>query len=140
MESRIQNPESRIRMAGERAFMLVELIVALSILGILMAGVAVTLRGVGRFDRLLWSRQQCLAAAQAQIDSLLATGRTMEPNAVSTLWPGLKTDVRVQAGQGQWQGLDLVKVTASVPHGRHVVRVTLSRYGTMPRLTAGEGR
>ena len=49
----------------QKAFLATEMLVALSILGILMAGLAVTLHGVGRFHRLLWCRQQCLAAGQA---------------------------------------------------------------------------
>jgi type II secretory pathway pseudopilin PulG len=138
MELRTQNSELRTQRG--RGFMLAELIVALSILGILMAGLAVTLQGVGRFNRLLWCRQQCLAAAQAQLDSVAATGRTLDPNTVAVLWPRLKTETEVRPGQGLWQGLALVKVTASVPTGRHVVRVTLSRYEDVPRVTSREGR
>ena len=140
MEVRSQKPEARMKVPSRRGFMLAELIVALSILGLLMAGVAVTLYGVGRFNRLLWCRQQCQAAAQAQLDSLAATGRTLDPNAVSALWPRLKTETEVRPGRGLWQGLDLVKVTASVPTGNHVVRVTLSRYEETRGVTPGEGR
>jgi type II secretory pathway pseudopilin PulG len=140
MENSIHKPGAAAMKSRRRAFMMAELIVALSILGILMAGIAVTLRGMARFDRLLWSREQCLAAAQAQIDSLLATGRTLEPNAVTELWPGLRAEARVQPGLGQWQGLDLVKATASVANGSHVVKVTVSRYGRVPRGPSGEAR
>ena len=49
-------------------------------------------------------------------------------------------DVEVRPGQGQWQGLDQVKVTASMPDGSHTVRMTLSRYGDVPKAVSLEGR
>ena len=124
----------------QKAFLATEMLVALSILGILMAGLAVTLHGVGRFHRLLWCRQQCLAAGQAQIDSLISTGHGLDPKALSALWPRVVMDVEVRPGQGQWQGLDQVKVTASMPDGSHTVRMTLSRYGDVPKAVSLEGR
>ena len=119
-----------------RALLSTELMVALVILGILMVAMAVTLYGVRRFHQVLWFRQQCTAAAQAQIDSLIATGLAIEPNRIATLWPRLKVETQVRPGQGQWQGLDLVQATASIPTGRRVVSVRLARYGTIPKRVA----
>jgi type II secretory pathway pseudopilin PulG len=140
MELRTQNPELRMKGGGRRAFLATEMLVALSILGIVMAGLALTLHSVGRFHRLLWCRQQCLAAGQAQIDSLISTGHGLDPNTLSNLWPRVSTDVEVGPGRGQWQGLDLVKVTASMPDGSHTVRMTLSRYGEVSKTVSLEGR
>jgi type II secretory pathway pseudopilin PulG len=123
-----------------RAFLATEMLVALSILGIVMTGLALTLHSVGRFHRLLWCRQQCLAACQAQIDSLISTGHGLDPNALSVLWPRVSTDVEIRSGQGQWQGLDRVKVTASIPDGGHTVRMTLSRYGDVSKAVSLGGR
>ena len=116
-----------------RAFLLAELITALTVLGTLMVAMAVTLYGVRRFHQVLAVRQQCTATAQAQIDSLLATGLAIGPNKIATLWPRLKVETQVRPGQGRWQGLDLVKATASGPSGRRIVTVTLARYGTIPK-------
>lgn len=124
------------QLTTRRGFLATEMIVALSILGIVMAGLGLTLHSVGRFHRLLWCRQQCLAVCQAQIDSLISTGQGLDPNALSALWPRVVTDVQVRPGQGQWQGLDQVKVTASMPDGSHTVRMTLSRYGDVPKVTS----
>ena len=122
----------------KRAFLITELIVALAILGILMVGMAVTLFGVRRFHHVLWVRQQCMAAAQAQIDSLMATGLAIDPNRIATLWPRLKVETEIRPGEGQWKGLDLVRARASGPSGQRIVTVTLARYGTMPRGVAGK--
>jgi type II secretory pathway pseudopilin PulG len=122
----------------KRAFLLTELMVALAILGILMVAMAVTLFGVRRFHQVLWVRQQCMAASQAQIDSLMATGLAIEPNRIATLWPRLKVETQVRPGQGSWRGLDLVQATASILSGRRVVTVTLARYGTIPKRVSSD--
>jgi len=119
-----------------RAFMLAELMVALAVLGTLMVCLALTLNGVRKFHHVLWIRQQCMAAAQAQIDSLMATGITIDPNKIATLWPRVKVETQVRPGQGQWRDLDLVQTTASGPSGRRTVSVTLARYGTIPQAAS----
>jgi type II secretory pathway pseudopilin PulG len=121
-----------------RALLLTELMVALVVLGTLMVGLALTLHSVRRFHQVLGVRQQCMAAAQAQIDSLMATGLAIDPNRIATLWPHLKVETEVRPGEGQWKGLDLVRATASGPSGPRLVTVTLARYGTLPRRVAGD--
>ncbi|MBP8304712.1 MAG: hypothetical protein KBE04_11360 [Phycisphaerae bacterium] len=119
-----------------RAFLLAELMVSLSVLATLMVGLAMTLHSVRRFHHVLGVRQQCMAAAQAQIDSLMATGLAMDPNRAAALWPSLKVETQVLPGQGQWKGLELVRATASGPSGPRVVTVTLAQYGTIQRGVA----
>ena len=121
-----------------RALLLTELMVALAVLGTLMVGLALTLHSVRRFHQVLGVRQQCMAAAQAQIDSLMATGLAIDPNRIATLWPRLKVETEIRPGEGQWKGLDLVRARASGPSGPRIVTVTLARYGTMPRGVAGK--
>jgi len=121
-----------------RALLLTELMVALVVLGTLMVGLALTLHSVRRFHQVLGVRQQCMAAAQAQIDSLMATGLAIDPNRIATLWPRLKVETEIRPGEGQWKGLDLVRARASGPSGPRIVTVTLARYGTMPRGVAGK--
>jgi type II secretory pathway pseudopilin PulG len=113
------------RFAG---FLLVELIVALTVLAMLLAGVAFSLNGMAKFNRYQLIRQQCIAAAQAQLDSLTATGRSISEEDFSRLWPGLKVSIKETEGTGQWRGLKLVEVTASGKSFRKQVQIRLARY------------
>ena len=109
--------------------MLAELIVALTILGMILIGFAVSLDGFARFNHYQLVRQRCIAAAQAQLDSIAATGRPISEEAFGKLWPKLNSSVpEEEDGQGQWEGCKLVRVTVSGPSTNHKARVTLSRY------------
>ena len=109
-------------------FLMTEIIVALTVLGLLLAGLGVSLAGFGQFNRYQLTRQQCIAAAQAQIESLAATGRTIPEQDFARLWPGLTVSVQEKPGEGQWQGLTLIEVTASDKSRRKIVEIRLSRY------------
>ncbi len=111
-----------------RGFLLTELIVSLSVLGMLLAGLAFSLTGFARFNRYQLVRQQCIAAAQAQLDSIAATGRPIPDEDFSRLWPGLTVAVRQTPGEGQWQGTQRFEVTASGKSSRKEVSIRLSRY------------
>ena len=116
-----------------------ELIVALSVLGILLAGLAFSLTGFAKFNRYQLIRQQCVSAAQAQLDSIAATGRTIPDEDVSRLWPGLTVAVKQTPGEGQWQGTQRVEVTASGKSSRKEVSIQLSRY-ILREKSPGEGK
>jgi hypothetical protein len=92
--------------------------VSLMVLGILAICIAVTAHGVQRVHQVLAARQMCIAAAQAQIESIGAMGVAIEPNRLATLWPAVETQIQVIPDQGQWQGLMLVRATASVRLGQ----------------------
>jgi type II secretory pathway pseudopilin PulG len=105
-----------------------ELIVAMTLLGLILAGLAVTLIGTARFNRYQWARQQCIAAAQAQLDSLTATGKPLADEDIARLWPDVNVTTDRSPGQQQWQGLELVQISAtSGTHPRPAV-VHLARY------------
>jgi len=105
-----------------------EIIVALTVLGLLLAGLGVSLAGSARFNRYQLTRQQCIAAAQAQIESIAATGQPVPNQEVTRLWPGLTVSIKETPGAGQWQGLTLVEVTAlGKTYGKNV-EIRLSRY------------
>ena len=109
-------------------FLLTEIIIALSILGLLLGGLGVSLAGFARFNRYQLTRQQCIAAAQAQIESIAATGRPIPDQDVTRLWPGLTVSIQETPGAAQWQGLTLVKVAASDKSRRRKVEIQLARY------------
>lgn len=113
-------------------FMLTELIVSLSGLGILMAMLAVTLFWAGRCHHLLFLRQKCIAAAQAQIESICTRGLPIEPNKATALWPDVELQTQILPGLDQWQGLGLIQATASIRSGRTVVQISLARYALIP--------
>ena len=112
----------------QRGFLLTELIVAMSVVGLLLVGLAFSLTGFAKFNRYQLVRQQCIAAAQAQLDSIAATGRPIGDEDFSRLWPGLTVAVKQTPGEGQWQGTRRVEVTASGKSSRKEVSIKLSRY------------
>ena len=79
-------------------------------------------------NRLLLARQQCIAIAQAQLDSLTATGRPLDADAARQLGPTVTVEFRRRPGQGAWDGLTLVTAVATSPAGAITAKVELSRY------------
>jgi type II secretory pathway pseudopilin PulG len=112
----------------ETGFLLTELIVSITLTGLIVVGLAVSMQGAAGFNRYQWSRQQCIAAAQAEIDSLTATGKLLPDDQIERLWPKVSLVVDRSAGQGQWAGLELVQVTATMKIVSHPTHVRLSRY------------
>jgi len=111
-----------------RGFLLTEITVAMIVLGILLVGLALSLNGFAKFNRYQLVRQQCIAAAQAELDSMTATGKAIPDEDIKRLWPKLSVSIKNSIGTGQWQGLKLIEVTASGMAFSKEVRVHLSRY------------
>ncbi|UCD56051.1 MAG: hypothetical protein JSV16_09365 [Candidatus Hydrogenedentota bacterium] len=109
-------------------FLLTEVIVAMGLLGLLLAGMALSLHTMAKFNRYQLIRQRCIAAAQAQLDSIAATGEPIGDEDIKRLWPGLGVSVRRSPGTDQWRGLELIEVTASGKSFRKDVTIRLSRY------------
>ena len=106
-----------------------ELATATALLGLLIVGMTISLSGFSMFNRYQWTRQRCLAAAQAQLDSVLVTGRPIEPPEIKRLWSEVTVAVERTPGAGAWDGLELVQVTATGrPAGARAVTVRLARY------------
>jgi type II secretory pathway pseudopilin PulG len=105
-----------------------EMVVAVAVLGMVLVGLAVTLDGFGRFNHYQLVRQQCIAAAQAQLDSVTATGEAISQEDFERLWPRLSISTAKSAGVDQWNGMTLVEVTVTARSFNKDVRVTLSRY------------
>lgn len=109
-------------------FLLTELIVSLTVLAILLVGFALSLNAFAKFNRYQLVRQRCIAAVQAELDSISVTGKPIPEEDVTRLWPGLTVSIRESAGAGQWQGTRLVQVAATGMSFRKEVTVALSRY------------
>jgi type II secretory pathway pseudopilin PulG len=120
--------KNRTRCGG---FLWAELVVAIGLLGVIVTGLMVSMNGFSLVNNCQWARQRCTAAARAQIDSLVATGRPIERPELQRLWP--RVDVRVERtpGAGPWEGLELLQVTATAQAGPRKITVHLARY--LPR-------
>ncbi|HUT47470.1 MAG TPA: hypothetical protein VMX36_14410 [Sedimentisphaerales bacterium] len=109
-------------------FLFAEIAVSLTVMAMLLAGLALSLNGIAKFNHYQLIRQQCIAAAQAELDSLTATGKPIEDEDFSRIWPQLIVSIEKSAGQGQWQASQLVKVITSGKYLRKQVTIELSRY------------
>ena len=94
-------------------FFITEITVASAILGILLVGLALSLYGFAKFNRYQLVRQQCIAAAQAELDSIAIMGKPIPDEDFKRLWPKLGVNIKSTAGTGQWQEMTLVEVTAN---------------------------
>lgn len=109
-------------------FFLTEIIVASAILGILLVGLAMSLYGFAKFNRYQLVRQQCISAAQAELDSITTTGKPIPDEDFKRLWPKLYVNIKTSAGTDQWQAIVLVEVTTNGMSYNKEVKVTLARY------------
>lgn len=109
-------------------FFITEITVASAILGILLVGLALSLYGFAKFNRYQLVRQQCIAAAQAELDSITITGKPIPDEDFKRLWPKLGVNIKSSAGTGQWQSMRLVEVTANGMSFSKEVKVQLARY------------
>jgi hypothetical protein len=109
-------------------FLMTELIVSLTVLGLLLVTFAVSLDGFRRFNYYQLVRQRCISAGQATLDSIAATGTALTEEQAAALWPGIELVVNETDGSGQWEGLRLVAVTARGQAYRRPVSVRLARY------------
>jgi hypothetical protein len=107
-----------------------ELIVAMIVLAMIMVAFTISLDGFGRLNHYYFTRQRCVAAAQATLDSIAATGASIDEGNLKRLWPEIDIRVDETEGTGQWKGLKLVKVTAIGKSRDKKTEVRLSRYFT----------
>ena len=120
-------------------FLLAEITVALTILAMLIASVAFSLNGIATFNSYQLIRQQCVAAAEAELDSLTATGQSIPDEDFRRIWPRISISTKKSAGEGQWLDMELVEVTASGRSFRKEVKIQLSRY-ILTDVPSVEGR
>lgn len=109
-------------------WMLIEAIVALGVMGTVVATWAMAESQAGRFNAVQLARQRCVAAGEAQLDSLTSMAQELPATEVARLWPGVQTQVTRSAGGGQWENLTLVRVRCDAVAGGRPVKIELSRY------------
>lgn len=111
-----------------RGFLLTELMVSLVVLGFILTCLALSLNGFRKFNHYQLVRHRCISAAQAELDSIAATGREISDEDFKRLWPGLSVSVERTDGTGQWEGLKLISVKTKANSFNNNVQVELSRY------------
>ena len=116
--------------------MMTELIVSMIVLGMLLIMFAISLDGFKRLNSYNLVRQRCVSAAQANLDSIEATGAAVDEGDMKRLWPDVSIKIDESEGLGQWKGLKLVTVTATAPSFTKKVDIRLSRYFVKDNLAA----
>jgi type II secretory pathway pseudopilin PulG len=109
-------------------FLTAELLTATALLGLVIAGLAISMNGFSMFNGYQWTRQRCTAAAQAQLDSITATGVPIDDQELKRLWPEVEVVAETKPGEAPWDGLELVQVTATGRAGPRRVTIHLARY------------
>ncbi len=110
-----------------------EVVVSIGILALLFFVLTNSILIARKFNKLQLVTQQCIAATQAQLDSIAATGQEISKKDSQRLWPAIKFDIVRSPGAGLWKGTTLIKVTTL---GRSVnrakdVKTELYRYYTV---------
>ena len=109
-------------------FLLTEIVVSMALLGILVAALALSLHGFAKFNRYQLVRQQCIAAAQAELESIAATGAPIPDEDFDRLWSNVNISIKKSPGIGQWSAMELVEVTTVGRSFDREVKIQLSRY------------
>ena len=76
-------------------WLLTEMLVAIAIFAALIATLAVAQRSSAKLNKRLLAHQRCLAAAQAQLDSIAATGLPISDENLQRLWPGIEVELNI---------------------------------------------
>jgi hypothetical protein len=119
----------------QHGFLTAELLTGTALLGLIVVGLAVILNGFAKSNHYQWSRQRCTAAAQAQLESITATGTPVDPQELQRLWPNVNVAVERAPADAPWDGLELVQVTATMQQAT----IRLARYTSPAPTTVAKG-
>lgn len=109
-------------------FLIAEFLVTFTILSAILVSFAVLLGYVKEFGEYNIIRQHCIQAANAQLDSITATSKPLTDDKIKSLWDKVATDIKITDGQGQWNGLKLVKVKSTSFLRKKEIIIELARY------------
>lgn len=109
-------------------WMMTELIVAMTLLGMLLVALASALDDFRRLNHYHLTKQRCASASQATLDSIAASGVLLAEGDLERLWPGMNIAIEQQQGSGQWEEMVLLEVTAGCQSLNKNVEVRLCRY------------
>jgi len=120
----------KTRKSKRKGWIATEVVVSIMLLTALIGALAMAMSFTRRFNKYQLVNQQCIAAARAQLDSIAATGKTIDRQTLQRLWPLITVTTEIKTADGNWDRLHLATVTAA---GRSTNRskditVELSRY------------
>ncbi|MGA2916726.1 MAG: type II secretion system protein [Sedimentisphaerales bacterium] len=113
---------------NHKGFLLAEMIVAMTVLAIILSCLALSMSAFRKINNYQLVRQQCISAAQAQLDSIAAAGRPIGDDDLKRLWPKVNLQIEQSDGTDKWQGMKLVKVRASAKAGNKAVSIELAEF------------
>jgi hypothetical protein len=105
-----------------------DFVVSLLLLWMLLGVLAAALNANKKYNHLQLTRQQCLAAARSQMSSIAATGAPISDADISRLWKDVSVTVEQTDAAGNWDGLKLLKVTATRKLKNKMVKIELKKY------------
>ena len=76
-------------------FLLAELVISMTVLMVILACMALGMRTFVSFNRYQLARQECISAAQAQLDSIAATGKPISDEDSKRLWPRITIKINM---------------------------------------------
>jgi hypothetical protein len=108
-------------------WLIAELGVTLILLGTIGVCLARLMQTTNHFHAYHLLKHRCLAAAEAQLDSYSATGEPLDEEIAKRLWPAVELETETRAGEGPWQGLTRITVTAKGWYGGREREIVLQR-------------
>lgn len=114
-------------------FLLTEFLVTIGALVAIFICVATLLSHIRQYAKYSLVRQNCIQAANAQLDSLATTGQKISDEKIKNLWDDIKTNIQITPGSGQWQRLKLAEAQATGKIGKRTVSIELARYIDQPK-------
>ena len=112
---------------------MVEVIVTLGLIALIFVCLITSINSAAGLNKINLITQQCISAAQAQLDSIAVTGEPISDRDFQRLWPNLNVSIEEQPGSNQWQGLKLVKVSITAIKAPKEVKIHKSRYYTIQK-------
>ena len=86
------------------------------------------MNGFKRLNHYQLVKQHCISAAQATLDNIAVSGTAIDDNDFHRLFPDVSIQIEKSPGQGQWNGLTLITVTANSQSYNKKTQIKLSRY------------
>ncbi len=114
------------RSHSRRGWLMVDLMVTLAVLLALTGAMAAIAHSAGRANRVLWAKQQAIAAVEAQLDCLTLTGAPLPKAELTRLWPGVTITVTLTPVEAA--GLVRAEATAAYRVKTRTTTVTGCRY------------
>ena len=106
----------------------VELMASVALMALLIGLLATLGSAFKKVNDQRWLRQTLTAAGQAQMDAIAVTGKPIDEQKFSELWPGVTCDIRINAGDGQWAGLREVQLNLSAEKRGKTVASEMVQY------------